>query len=166
MRTRCYQTDQSTVSFSHYQWRAKANLFYTVCKLSSHLDITATLIATARFSQSQGVFRQTAKQTRTSISSFSTGQTASRVLLDCGKNRSQEKVTIKKSPLQYPKSAASLLDYPNHSTQTSKCSTDICKLYKKQFHSATGQSERWLAHKAKAKAICSPPFGQHRCSPR
>lgn len=82
---------------------------------------------TVRFSQSQGVFRQTAKQTRTSISSFLTEQSASRVLLDCGKSRSQEKVTIKKSPSQYPKSAASLSDYPNPSTQTSKCSTDICK---------------------------------------
>lgn len=50
MRTRCYQTDQSTISFFHYQGRAKAHLFYTLLELSSHLDITATLIATARFS--------------------------------------------------------------------------------------------------------------------
>lgn len=162
MRTRCYQTDQATLSFFHYQGRAKANLLYTLLKLSSHLNIIATLIATARFSQSQGIFKQTAKQTRTSISSFSREQTASRVLLDCGKNRSQEKRTITKSPLQYPKSAASLSDYPNHSAQRSKCSTDICKLHKKQFHSVTDQSERWLVRKA--KAICSPPFSQHRIS--
>lgn len=116
MRTRRYQTDQSAVGFFHYQGRAKAHLFYTLLLLSSHLDITTTLIATARFSQSQGVFKQTAKQTRTSVSSFSTEQTASRVLLDCGKNRSQEKITVKRTPLQYPKSAASHSDYPNRST--------------------------------------------------
>lgn len=84
------------------------------------------------------------------------------MLLDCGKKkkRSQEKTTMKKSLLQYPKSAASLSDYPNHSTWTSKCSTNICNLHKEQFHSATGQSERWVGHKAKAKATYSPPFSQ------
>lgn len=112
MRTRCYQTDQSTVSCFRYQGRAKANLFYTLLKLSSHLDITTTLIATARFSQSQGVF----KQQEPLFLYFQQSKLLCWVLLDCGKNRSQEKITIKKSPLQYPKSAASLSDYPNHST--------------------------------------------------
>lgn len=87
-------SDQSTVSFLHYQGRAKASSFYLLLKLSSHLDITTALTATARCSQSQGVFKQTAKQTRTSISSFSE-YTASRVLLDCGETRSQEKIIIK-----------------------------------------------------------------------
>lgn len=71
---------------------------------------------------------------------------------------------MKKSPLQYPKSAASLSDCRNHSLQMSECGTDISNLYKKQFHSAAGQSERWLARKA--KAVRSPPFSQHRCPPR
>lgn len=99
-------SDQSTVSFLHYQGRAQASSFHPLLKLSSHLDITTALIATARCSQSQGVFKQTAKQTRTSISSFSENS-ASRVLLGCGKTRSQ-KIIIKQRPLQSPKSAASL----------------------------------------------------------
>lgn len=98
-------SDQSTVSFLHYQGRVKASSFYPLLKLSSHLDITTALIATARYSQSQGVFKQTAKQTRTSFLHF---QSTSRVLLGCGKTRSQEKIIIKQSPLQSPKSAASL----------------------------------------------------------
>lgn len=100
-------SDQSTVSFLHYQGRAKASSFYPLLKLSPHLDITTALIAMDRCSQSQAVFKQTAKQTRTSISSFSE-HTVSRVLLGCGKIRSQEKIIIKQSPLQSPESAASL----------------------------------------------------------
>lgn len=76
-------------------------------QIISHLDITTALIATARCSQSQSVFKQTAKQTRSSISSFSE-YIASRVLLGCGKIRSQEKIIIKQRPLQSPQSAASL----------------------------------------------------------
>lgn len=146
-------SDQSTVSFLHYQGRAKASSFYPLLKLSSHLDITTALIATARCSQSQAVFKKTAKRTRTSISSFSE-HTASRVLLGCGKIRSQEKIIIKQSPLQSPKSAASLSGnqttawrHPSAAATSVSYIKSYFSLLQVRAHGVEGQRNRKLSSK-------------------
>lgn len=143
-------SDQSTVSFLHYQGRAKASSFCPLLKLSSHLDITTALIATARCSQSQAVFKQTAKRTRTSISSFSE-HTASRVLLGCGKIKSQEKI-IKQSPLQSPKSAASLSGnqttawrHPSAAATSVSYIKSYFSLLQVRAHGVEGQRKRKLS---------------------